>query len=102
MPVRDKLIIGFTVLLLIVGPFMTYKMIEAAARQDIKLAEAATDGSAVPVDREVADIKRQHLPTIVIGQVALLFIAKIGMVILSVLLIRNHKRRKKLGYRNQL
>jgi p-aminobenzoyl-glutamate transporter AbgT len=96
MPPRDKLIIAFTVLLLIVGPYMTYKMIESAARQEIKLVEAATDSSAAQHDREAAEINRRGLPTIVIIQIATLMTGKVGMVILSAMLIRNHRRRKRL------
>jgi hypothetical protein len=36
------------------------------------------------------------LPHIVIGQVAMFITAQVGMLVLSALLIRNHKRRVKL------
>ena len=99
MLVREKIVIALIALLLIVGPYMTYKMIEAARNEDIKLLRTASDDSAALYDREAADIKRRHLPAIVFGQVSMLFIAKIGMVILSATLIRNHKPRKMPGHR---
>jgi hypothetical protein len=95
MPLRDKLIIAFTVLLVLVGPYMAYKMIETGMNKDIELTRTMSDGSAAPLDREVAEIAHRHLPPIVIGQVAMFITAQIGMVILSALLIRGHKRRLK-------
>jgi prepilin signal peptidase PulO-like enzyme (type II secretory pathway) len=95
MPLRDKLVIAITVLLLLVGPFAIYKTIQVGMKEDIKLVDTISDSAATASDREAAEIKRRYLPPIVIGKIALFITAQIGMVILSALLIRQHKRRKR-------
>jgi len=75
-------------------------MIETGMNEDIKLARTISDSSATSIDREVAEIKSRHLPPIVIGQVVMFITAQVGMVLLSALLIREHKRRLKLGRRD--
>ena len=94
MPLKDKLIIAFTGLLLIAGPYLTYKAVEVEMREDARLAQTTADSSAAPRNREAAEIKRRYLPPIVIGQVGLFALAQIGLVVLSALIIREHKRRR--------
>ena len=99
MPFSTKLVIAFTVLILLIGPYLTYKMLEVGRNEDVNLARTISDRAAIPVDREVAEIKHQYLPPIVFGQIGMLIVAQVGMVGLSVLLIREHKRRQRLGNR---
>ncbi len=99
MPTRDKLTIAITLLLLIVGPYLTYKMVEDARNQSVKLAQTMSDTSATPLERELAEIKSRNLPPIVLDQVALLIVAQLGGVVLSALLIRKRKRHLKSGRR---
>jgi hypothetical protein len=99
MPFIDKLVIVFTVLILLAGPYLVFQMIETGRSKDIELTRTMSDGSAAPIDRKVAEIKRQSLPPTVIGQIALLIVTQIGAVVLSALLIRNHKRRLRLRRR---
>jgi hypothetical protein len=69
MPFRDKFIIALTILLLIAGPYMTYKTIEAGMSESINLVRATADSSVAVSYREAAEIKRRYMPPIVIGQV---------------------------------
>src|SRR5262245_38842466 len=97
MPFRDKLIIALTVLLLIVGPYLTYRVVEDAMRAETRLVNVSVNSAIAPAEREATDIKPRYLPPIVIGQVVMLITAQVGMVILSAMLIRQHKRRKRLA-----
>jgi len=94
MPLRDKLTIAFTVLILAAGPYLTYKMIEGAMNEDVRLVGILSDGATEPSAREVAQVKRRHLTPIVFGQVAMLILTQAGAVTLSALIIREHKRRR--------
>jgi hypothetical protein len=94
MPFRDKFTIAFTVLILVVGPYLTYKMIESGMNKDVSLAQTISDSATEPSEREVAQIKRRHLTPIVFGQVAMFILTQAGAVTLSALIIREHKRRR--------
>jgi len=101
MPLRDKLTIAFTVLLLIGGPYLIYRTIEDIRTLDAALSQTIADKSAAPTERRVAEAKLKHLPLVALSQVAVLFVAQVGMAGLSALLIRNHKRRLKPARRNR-
>jgi len=96
MPLRDKLTIAFTVLILAVGPYLTYKMIQGAMNEDVRLAGILSDGATEPGEREAAQIKRRHLTPVVIGQVAMFILTQAGAVTLSALILIGHKRKRRI------
>jgi hypothetical protein len=91
MPRKDKLVIAFTVLICLVGPYLTYKRIETGLNKDFILDKTGLLDCELP---------GEDLALIFLGQVAMLITAQVAMVALSALLIREHKRRKKLESRN--
>jgi hypothetical protein len=93
--IGDKLIIAFTILVFIASPYLSYKMIEIGMNEDIKLLQTTSDSSVAPPHRESGKIKPRRLPPFALGQVGILITAQVGMIILSGLLIQNHKRRPK-------
>jgi len=99
MPLGDKLIVAFTVLLLTTGPYLTYRTIADARTLDAALSQTIADTSAAPTDRKAAAVKLERLPLVALSQVAVLLVAQVSMAGLSALIIRNHKRRLKLARR---
>jgi hypothetical protein len=80
-------------MLLIAGPYLIYRTIEDTRTLDAALSQTIADRSAAATERRVAEAKLKHLPLVALSQVAVLFVAQVGMAGLSALLIRNHRRR---------
>ncbi|HEU0185783.1 MAG TPA: hypothetical protein VFS27_10750 [Blastocatellia bacterium] len=89
MPLRDKLILAFTLLLPLTGPYVTYKTMGAGMGVYIDFVVDTLDGPPGPIPCEVTE--PWFLPLIVLG---IVITAQIWMVILSVGIIREHKRRR--------
>jgi hypothetical protein len=92
MPFRDKLIIALTVLLLPASPFIALIIMEVGMNVYVEIVMATADPSAEIIECGVGP--PWFLPLIGFGPVVM---AQIWMVILSVGIIREHKRRKRLA-----
>lgn len=95
MPLRDKLAIAFTLFLVIVGPALSFNLVQTAMNADVKAVQVIADSSASDVERREAESEHKYLPWLVTGQVVGLLTMKGLMIGLSLQIIRRHKRRKR-------